>query len=38
VEINNRIAAILEDYYEIAATRIEKQTGGWSALAFFIEE
>ncbi|WP_195570574.1 aminoglycoside phosphotransferase family protein [Paenibacillus sp. 1001270B_150601_E10] len=38
MEINNRIASILKDYYEIDATCIQKQTGGWSALAFLIED
>ncbi|MCJ8006526.1 aminoglycoside phosphotransferase family protein [Lederbergia wuyishanensis] len=36
-EINNRIEAILREYYDIEATRIEQRTGGWSALAFLIE-
>lgn len=38
MEINNRIATVLEEYYDISPTCIEKITGGWSALAFFIQD
>lgn len=38
MEINNRIEAILKEYYDIEVTLIKQQTGGWSALAFFIED
>jgi spectinomycin phosphotransferase len=36
--INNRITAILNDNYGIEATSIEQRPGGWSALAFFVED
>jgi spectinomycin phosphotransferase len=38
MEIDKRIEAILEKYYDIAATRIEQRPGGWSALAYFIQD
>jgi spectinomycin phosphotransferase len=38
MEINNRITAILIENYGIEATSIEQRTGGWSALAFFVED
>ncbi|MCM3117494.1 aminoglycoside phosphotransferase family protein [Neobacillus sp. MER 74] len=38
MEINNRITAILNDNYGIEATSIEQRPGGWSALAFFVED
>jgi spectinomycin phosphotransferase len=38
MEINNQIAAILKEYYDIAAACIEEKMGGWSALAFLIED
>ncbi|MBS4217456.1 aminoglycoside phosphotransferase family protein [Bacillus sp. FJAT-49711] len=37
MEMNKRITKILKEYYNIDAARIEQRTGGWSALAFFIE-
>lgn len=38
MEINNRIVAILKDNYGIKVTLIEQKPGGWSALAFLIED
>ena len=38
MEINKRIEAILKKYYDIEVTHIEQRTGGWSALAFLIED
>ncbi|WML56470.1 aminoglycoside phosphotransferase family protein [Neobacillus sp. PS2-9] len=38
MEINNRITAILIENYGIEATSIEQRPGGWSALAFFVED
>lgn len=38
MEINYRIRAILEEHYGITVTCIKQRTGGWSALAFFIED
>ncbi|MBS4199346.1 aminoglycoside phosphotransferase family protein [Bacillus sp. FJAT-49732] len=38
MDINNRIVTMLKENYNIEVTRIEQQTGGWSALAFFIED
>lgn len=36
--INDQIAAVLKEYYGIAAASIEEKVGGWSALAFLIED
>jgi spectinomycin phosphotransferase len=38
MKINNQIAAVLKEYYGIAAACIEEKVGGWSALAFLIED
>ncbi|TDL64007.1 hypothetical protein E2R56_26535 [Rhodococcus qingshengii] len=38
MDINNRISAILKHNYGIEATSIEQRPGGWSALAFFVED
>ncbi|MEH7381412.1 hypothetical protein V7138_13210 [Bacillus sp. JJ1533] len=37
MEIKNRIANMLTKHYGIQATLIEQRPGGWSALAFFVE-
>ncbi|OCA87838.1 hypothetical protein A8F94_08330 [Bacillus sp. FJAT-27225] len=38
MEINTRISTILKDNYGIDATSIEQRPGGWSALAFLVED
>ena len=38
MEINNLITHILKDNYGIEATSIEQRPGGWSALAFFVQD
>ncbi|MBW8351233.1 aminoglycoside phosphotransferase family protein [Bacillus sp. IITD106] len=38
LDIKYQITKILKEYYNIDATRIEQRTGGWSALAFSIED
>lgn len=38
MEINSQILVILKEYYDIEASFIVQLTGGWSALAFLIED
>lgn len=38
MEINKRISTILKNNYGIEATSIEQRPGGWSALAFLVED
>jgi spectinomycin phosphotransferase len=38
MELNNRITTILNDHYGIEEASIEQVPGGWSALAFFVED
>ncbi|MCR2820091.1 aminoglycoside phosphotransferase family protein [Lederbergia panacisoli] len=38
MEMKDQITKILKEFYNIDALRIEQRTGGWSALAFFVED